>query len=160
MWFDVRLGETEAGSHGFQHMYPFPFIPECPDPSLAIPSRGFSDLPALRRPGSSGSWASLHPSRNIFAVFKLFHFSPFSKEVFETQTKRFPDFFPSAISPSRIFSKTFLHRTNAYLNFYPSWIFTHHVLPIRKNPYLDLYPSQFCPSIGGFLPIRTLPIRE
>ena len=73
---------------------------------------------------------------------------------------RFPGYSPSDIYPSQIFSKTFLHRTNAYLNFYPSWIFTHHVLPIRKNPYLDLYPSQFCPSIGGFLPIRTLPMRE
>ena len=72
----------------------------------------------------------------------------------------FPDFFPSAISPSQIFWKTFLYRTNAHLNFYPSWIFTHCVLPIRKKPYLDWYPSQFYPSICGFLPITFLSIIE
>ena len=70
----------------------------------------------------------------------------------------FPDFLPSAISPSWIFWKTFLYQTNANLDIYPSWSYTHHVLPIRRNSHLDWYPSQFCPSIGGVLPIRFLPI--
>ena len=73
---------------------------------------------------------------------------------------RFPGHSPSAFYPSQIFWWTFHNQTNAYLDFHSSHLTHHCVLPIRKIPYLDLYPSQFCPYIGGFLPITIFGVRE